>query len=156
MTIAIDRLQLQMIYTHAAAVYPEECCGILLGQKIGNRKIVTEAIATINAWDDAIVSDDFKTSDDLDLTKHSRYIIPPQAIFQAHKRARDLQLEIVGFFHSHPDTLAIPSNCDRDRAWEVYSYPIVSVIRGKVMEIKSWVLDRNGIFEPEEIELVDA
>jgi proteasome lid subunit RPN8/RPN11 len=156
MTIAIDRVQLQVIYTHAAAVYPEECCGILLGKQIDNDKIVTEAIATINAWDEAIFSDDFKTSDDLDRTKHSRYIIPPQAIFQAQKRARELQLEIVGFFHSHPDTQAIPSNCDRDRAWEVYSYPIVSVIRGKVTEIKSWVLDRNGIFQPEEIELVDT
>ncbi len=156
MTIAIDRLQIQVIYTHAAAVYPEECCGILLGRQIGDRKIVTEAISTINGWDNALVSEDFKTNDDLDRTKHSRYIIPPHAIFQAQKRARQLQLEIVGFFHSHPDTLAIPSNCDRERAWEVYSYPIVSVIRGKVTEIKSWVLDRNGIFQPEEIELVDT
>jgi proteasome lid subunit RPN8/RPN11 len=156
MTIAIDRLQLQVIYAHAAAVYPEECCGILLGRQIGNDKIVTEAIVTINAWDDAIVSDDFQTSDDLDRTKHSRYIIHPQAVFQAQKRARELQLEIVGFFHSHPDNPAIPSNCDRGRAWEVYSYPIVSVIRGEVTAIKSWVLDRNGIFQPEEIELVDT
>ena len=154
MTIAIARSQLQVIYTHATAVYPEECCGILLGKQIGDRKIVTEAIATINAWDERIFSGDFQTNDDLDRTKSSRYIILPQAIFQAQKRSLELQLEIVGFFHSHPDAPAIPSNCDRELAWEIYSYPIVSVIQGKVEAIASWVLDCDRIFQPEEIKFV--
>ena len=78
--------------------------------------------------------------------------IDPQAIFQATKRGRDLQLEIVGFFHSHPDYPAVPSLCDRDLAWDVYSYPIVSVMQGKVNDFKSWVLDELGIFQQEEIQ----
>jgi proteasome lid subunit RPN8/RPN11 len=90
----------------------------------------------------------------LDRSKQSRYTIAPPDIFQAQKRGRDLGLEIIGFFHSHPDHPAIPSTCDRDRAWEVYSYPIVSVVQGKASEMKSWLLDGNRIFQPEAIEMI--
>ena len=156
MTLEISSGQLQLIYHHAEAVYPEECCGILLGQLVGTAKIVIKTIATINAWGESASLADLQTpTTEIDRTKHSRYVIPPLAIFQAQKRARELDLEIVGFFHSHPDAPAMPSDCDRDRAWEVYSYPIVSVIGGKVSEIKSWVLDTGCKFKLEEIQVVD-
>jgi proteasome lid subunit RPN8/RPN11 len=160
--LELKSAQIKIIFDRAKAVYPEECCGILLGKIIGNDKIVVEAIATTNAWDEA-GSDDFKQNNDLDSakrrlgqrTKHSRYLIPPQAIFQSQKQARAQQLEIIGFFHSHPDAPAIPSECDRSRAWEIYSYPIVSVIHGEVEAIASWVLDSNGVFQPEEINILE-
>jgi proteasome lid subunit RPN8/RPN11 len=146
MSIEISTSQLQIIYSHAEAIYPEECCGILLGKLKGNMdKVVIEVIPTINIWEGS--------SDEISRTKHSRYIIPPQEIFQAQKRAEDIQLEIIGFFHSHPNTVAVPSECDREQAWEIYSYSIVSVIQGKVRSIASWVLDDNRIFQPEEIKL---
>jgi proteasome lid subunit RPN8/RPN11 len=150
MSIEINATQLQIIYSHAEAIYPEECCGILLGTIASDTddKVVIEVIPTINDWEPT-------ASESISRTKHSRYNIPPQDIFQAQKRARDLQLEIVGFFHSHPNTVAIPSECDRDRAWEVYSYPIVSVIDGKVQAIASWMLDDNRIFQPEEMILTE-
>ena len=145
MTIEISAEQLKVIYNHAESIYPEECCGILLGKIDGTSKMVVEVLPTINAW--------VKTElDQLDQNKHSRYSIDPYDIFTAQKRARDLQLDIIGFFHSHPDYPAIPSTCDRTQAWEVYSYPIVSVINGKVSEIKSWVLDCDGVFQAEEIQ----
>ncbi len=146
MSIEISTPQLKIIYTHAEAIYPEECCGILLGKLKGNMdKVVIEVIPSINIWE--------TSSDEISRTKHSRYIIPPQEIFQAQKRAEDIQLEIIGFFHSHPDTVAVPSECDREQAWEIYSYPIISVIQGKAHSIASWVLDNNRIFQPEEIKL---
>ena len=146
MTIAISAEQLKVIYNHAESIYPEECCGILLGKIDGTSKMVVEVLPTINAW--------VKTElDQLDQNKHSRYSIDPYDIFTAQKRARDLQLDIIGFFHSHPDYPAIPSTCDRTQAWEVYSYPIVSVIKGEVSEIKSWVLDRDGVFQVETIQI---
>ena len=146
MTIEISAEQLKVIYNHAESVYPEECCGILLGKIAGTSKIVVEVLSTINAWGKA-------ESDQVDRNKNSRYSIDPHDIFMAQKRARDLQLDIIGFFHSHPDYPAIPSTCDRTQAWEVYSYPIVSVINGKVSEIKSWVLDRDGVFQAEAIRI---
>jgi proteasome lid subunit RPN8/RPN11 len=146
MTIAISVEQLQVIYNHAESVYPEECCGILLGKMTELSKTVVEVIPTINTWEKA-------ESGEVERSKNSRYSINPQDIFTAQKRARELHLDIIGFFHSHPDYPAIPSTCDRTQAWEVYSYPIVSVINGKVSEIESWVLDSDGVFQLEEIQI---
>jgi proteasome lid subunit RPN8/RPN11 len=151
MTLIINNEQLQIISDRAATIYPEECCGILLGNRTGLTKTVVEVIPTINDWQQLEPS-----PDRIERTKTSRYTIPPQAIFHAQKRGRDLGLEIVGFFHSHPDNPAIPSICDRDLAWEIYSYPIVSVIRGKVSDLKSWVLNSEGIFEQEEIHQIES
>jgi proteasome lid subunit RPN8/RPN11 len=154
MAIIFTPVQIQAISAHAEAIYPEECCGILLG-KIGNfDRTVIEVIPTINAWVSADRVDESNPPNELDRSKQSRYTIAPQDIFQAQKRGRDLDLEIIGFFHSHPDHPAIPSTCDRDQAWEVYSYPIVSVIQGKVSNIESWVLDGDRIFQPEAIQII--
>lgn len=154
MPITISTAQLKTIYEHAEDIYPEECCGILLGKIDGVSKVVVEVIETINTWESE-VTNELTRSDDSNRTKHSRYTISPRDIFQAQKRGRDLQLDIVGFFHSHPDARSIPSTCDRDRAWEIYSYPIISVINGKISDIKSWVLNSEGIFQLEQIQQID-
>jgi proteasome lid subunit RPN8/RPN11 len=149
MTIVISPEQLQIISAHAENAYPEECCGILLGKMHELGKIVVQVIPTMNAWERSEQIADIEIAK----TKNSRYTIAPQYLLQSQKRARDLQLDIIGFFHSHPDHPAIPSTCDRQQAWEVYSYPIVSVIQGKVSDIKSWILDNNRIFQPEDIQV---
>jgi proteasome lid subunit RPN8/RPN11 len=146
MTIEISSVQLKIITDWAETIYPEECCGILLGKIEFDRKIVVEVIPTINDWETPNLPQESHR------TKHRRYSIPPQEIFQAQKRVRDLKLEIIGFFHSHPDYPAIPSACDREQAWEVYSYPIVSVMQGKAIDFKSWVLDIDRVFRLEEIQ----
>jgi proteasome lid subunit RPN8/RPN11 len=152
MTLIINVVQLQLIYTHAENIYPEECCGILLGKIHGDTKTVVEVILTMNVWDKSELVDEVETIDRIERTKTSRYTIAPQDIFQAQIGGRDRQLNIIGFFHSHPDCPAIPSICDRDRAWDVYSYPIVSIIQGKVGDFQSWVLDESGKFQPETIQ----
>ena len=153
MTIVISPAQLQIIYDHAENNYPEECCGILVGKIDLTNKITIEVIPTTNTWVKSDLVTDLDPIEELTKTKHSRYTISPQDIFKAQKKSRDLNLEIIGFFHSHPDYPAIPSVCDRSQAWEIYSYPIVSVINGKVSEINSWVLDHEGIFQSEEIQI---
>jgi proteasome lid subunit RPN8/RPN11 len=153
MTIVFSAAQLKIIYTHAESVYPEECCGILLGQLDELGRAVIEVIPTVNTWDQPKLVDPLNIDIEIERTKHSRYSIAPKDIFLAQKRARDLNLDIIGFFHSHPDYPAIPSICDRDQAWEVYSYPIVSVINGKASTIKSWLLDSSGVFQSEQIQV---
>jgi proteasome lid subunit RPN8/RPN11 len=155
MTIVINHIQLQVIHQHAETIYPEECCGILLGKIDKFTKTVVEVIPTMNIWESAASIDPLNSDAATTRTKTSRYTIPPQDILQAQKRGRDLDLNIVGFFHSHPDYPATPSVCDRDLAWYVYSYPIVSVVNGKVSEIKSWVLDDKGAFQLEVIHQID-
>lgn len=152
MTIAISQAQIQIIVDRAENIYPEECCGLLLGTISGSLKTVVEVVPTVNVWVKPDLADDLADPTEISQTKTSRYTIDSQDLFRATKRGRDLQLEIVGFFHSHPDYPAVPSICDRDLAWDVYSYPIVSVMQGKVNDFKSWVLDSEGIFQQEEIQ----
>jgi proteasome lid subunit RPN8/RPN11 len=151
--IIITSAQLKTIYNHAESVYPEECCGILLGEIAGLTKTAIEVIPTINAWEQTALAANTRVLDELEIvnTKTNRYAVPVEDIFQAQKRGRDLQLEIIGFFHSHPNAPAIPSNCDRQQAWEIYSYPIISVMSGKACDLQSWVLDSDAIFQSEEI-----
>jgi proteasome lid subunit RPN8/RPN11 len=154
MAIIFSSAQIQAISTHAEAIYPEECCGILLGKIAKLDRTVIEVIQTINAWVPADRVNESTPNNELDRSKQSRYTIAPPDIFQAQKRGRGLDLEIIGFFHSHPDHPAIPSTCDRDQAWEVYSYPIISVMQGRVRNIQSWILDGDQIFQPEAIEMI--
>jgi proteasome lid subunit RPN8/RPN11 len=153
MTIVFSSEQLQAISAHAESVYPEECCGILLGKPDKLDRAVVEVILTVNIWEQPELVNPVNINTEIDRTKHSRYTIDPKDIFLAQKRAREINLDLIGFFHSHPDYPAIPSKCDRDQAWEVYSYPIVSVIKGKVSDIQSWILDDNGIFQSEQIQV---
>ena len=159
MTLAISQAQIQIIVDRAEQIYPEECCGILLGTMLQGSgfandrfaKTIIEVIPADNVWMPPNSIDESADINEVSRTKTSRYAIDPQAIFYAQKRGRDLQLEIIGFFHSHPDYPAVPSECDRDLAWDIYSYPIVSVMQGKVNDFQSWVLDSEGIFQQEEI-----
>jgi proteasome lid subunit RPN8/RPN11 len=52
-------------------------------------------------------------------------------------------LEVIGFYHSHPDHPAIPSQYDLDHAWPVYSYIIVSVKAGDSQDLRSWEMEPN-------------
>jgi proteasome lid subunit RPN8/RPN11 len=64
-------------------------------------------------------------------------------------RAASRGLDIVGFYHSHPDHPAEPSRFDLDHAWPNVSYVIVSVRDRLPRELRSWRLraDRSGYHE---------
>jgi proteasome lid subunit RPN8/RPN11 len=148
--IEISPTQRQIIQHHGEQIYPEECCGILLGKVEGARKIVVEVIPTVNGWQDGGLAADVEGRDRV-RSKRDRYIIPPEEILQAQTSGRDRGLDIIGFFHSHPDYPATPSECDRLNAWDIYSYVIISVMGGRGITINSWVLDDHGVFQPETI-----
>lgn len=147
--IKIPAEHLQAICNHAERTYPEECCGIMLG-KIGDEgKTVVEVWETFNAWEEE-KSAEFPASGGV-RGKERTFAIAPLDIIKAQKVARDRQLQIVGFYHSHPDHPAIPSEMDRAIAWAVYSYIIVSVSEGKTGEVRSWCLDEAHQFQEEKI-----
>ena len=110
----------ERLISHAEAEYPRECCGILLGECDGGRKIVRRIMETENT-----VGGEHGTS-------HFR--IDPLAVAKAERE----QLEILGFYHSHPDCEAIPSKEDILHMIEGYSYPIISVRNGKCADINSF------------------
>ncbi len=151
---------LQTMSTHAETTYPEECCGIIFGYLTSEGKTVVEVMPTENAWN-AETAAELPGDDTLDYSKRQRYAIAPQVMLHAQKEARDWaeptaegnrKLNIIGIYHSHTDHPAIPSEYDRQLAWQEYSYIIVSVQNGKAGDIKSWTLDDNHQFQQEAIE----
>lgn len=84
--------------------------------------------------------------------KRNRFLITPQELMRGERYARSRQLDIIGFYHSHPDHPAVPSGYDLDHALPVYSYVIVSVAQGRAGEVQSWELEADrSRFNPESI-----
>jgi proteasome lid subunit RPN8/RPN11 len=141
----------QQIRTQAESLYPEECCGLLLGRTSHGNRILMTVWATENSWNNEMA--DFVYAIEQSGSKCTRFRIAPEVMLQAQKTARDRNLEILGIYHSHPDCPAIPSEFDQAIAWPQYSYLIVSVQQGKVVDMRSWKLDENHQFQAEEIEV---
>jgi proteasome lid subunit RPN8/RPN11 len=117
------------IEAHARRTYPEECCGILLGEFAGARKVVRGTVEIENARRDSA---------------RNRYLMGGDAVRAAEERARRERLEVVGYYHSHPDVPAVPSETDRNEAtWPIYSYVIVCVRQGEIAELRSWSLSED-------------
>lgn len=154
MSLQIDREQNEAIRRHAERDYPNECCGILLGRADGDRKEVLEAVPLPN-----LRLDSQRAQEILPLetpgkeSERNRFLIDPIEQLRVEKDARERKLDVVGYYHSHPDHPARPSIYDRDHAWPSYSYVIVSVERGGAQEMTSWVLtDDRTHFKPEPID----
>jgi proteasome lid subunit RPN8/RPN11 len=138
----ISPRHLQAIGHHASVSYPEECCGVLIGHAGGETSptLVERILSVGNERQDS---------------RHNRYVISPETILSAQKEARALGLDIVGYYHSHPDHPARPSEFDREHAWPGLSYLIVAVERGRVVEARSWRLtDDRESFDEETIDQV--
>jgi len=87
-----------------------------------------------------------------DEEKYHRFLITPEAYMQGEKAARKKGLDIVGFYHSHPNAPARPSQYDLDHAWPFYSYMIVSIMDKSADKMTSWILkDDRSAFDEEDI-----
>lgn len=128
------------IARRAEADYPHEACGILVGRAAARRVEVERVAAGRNVNRE-------RAGD--------RYEIDPQDILAADGAARRDGLEIVGYWHSHPDCPARPSTTDLAAAWEGYSYVIVGVTAAGDTDFHSWRLD-GGRFHEERILPQDA
>lgn len=149
--LKLNAAHLQEIQNHAESTYPEECCGILIGKMQGDTKTLIEVLPTANSWGDEAV-DNFSTiATSKPTSKRDRFSIAPRVLFEVQKETRSRNLDIIGIFHSHPDNPAHPSEFDRAIAWATYSYIIVSVQNGKACDFRSWMLDDEHKFQPEEI-----
>ncbi len=154
MALRFTKLQLESIRAHASREYPNECCGVLLGKADGAEKKVQEVVPLKNLrLDPARAQALLPVDDPARETERNRFLIDPLEQLKVEKDARARGLEILGYYHSHPDHPARPSNYDRDHAWPWYSYAILSVDRGAAKDFTSWVLaeDRSQ-FNAEPIE----
>lgn len=148
MVLTLDSHQLQTIVAHAECTYPEECCGLLLGTTNSTGKTVSDVKLVENTWDAALAGDTASRD------KTHRYRIEPQTMLAAMREARDRSLSIIGIYHSHPNNPAVPSECDRQLAWQQYSYLIVSVRQGQAIDQQSWSLNDEHQFQSEELSII--
>jgi len=141
----------EKIGEHGAKTYPHECCGALLGRE--NWAAGSEKLDGNNEESSRAVVSLFPLVNRREDSPRNRFSVTAEDVREAEKAANAQGLEVIGWYHSHPDHPARPSEYDREHAWPWYSYVIVSVRAGVAQEMTSWRLknDRSA-FEEERIE----
>lgn len=151
--LRLTEIHFSQLADHAQRCYPEECCGLLLGQN----KVVQQVWVTENSWTPEFLAGlPVLSPYHLDQSRRNRFAIAPVDILAAQKYARQHALEIIGIYHSHPDYPAVPSEYDRAIAWDVYSYVILSIQQDQVATVRSWILDGDRQFQEEIIQQIKA
>ena len=133
MALRLDAQVFAAIRAHGSETYPNECCGALIGRD----GAVSETLALPNMTDEG---------------PRTRFRVTPNDYRAAERRADELGAELLGFYHSHPDHPAKPSQYDLDHAWPFFLYVIVSVRDGVSGDMTAWRLreDRSA-FDQEEL-----
>jgi proteasome lid subunit RPN8/RPN11 len=137
--IELCQKSIEAITAHAERDYPYECGGMLIGKFDADKKTVIETFPLENAREEE--------------ARHNRVLILPTDVLKAERYAREKKLDVVGYYHSHPDDKAVPSQYDLDHALPVWSYVIASVVKGKTVDIRSWEMENDrSKFNEEQIE----
>jgi proteasome lid subunit RPN8/RPN11 len=118
------------IRRHGEQTFPHECCGALIGT--GDR--ITAAVPLPNTTEEG---------------PRRRFLVRPSDYRTAEREASERGAELLGFYHSHPDHPARPSQFDLDHAWPNFAYVIVSVMAGVARDMTVWFLqdDRSRFDE---------
>ena len=127
----------EAIRQHGMQTYPNECCGALIGSD-GAAKIVRHVSPLPNTTEEGA---------------RRRFLVRPSDYTQAEADATRLKGELLGFYHSHPDAPARPSQYDLDHAWPFFWYVIVSIQQGQPENMTVWRLaDDRSQFREESLE----
>lgn len=138
MALEISGRDADRIRRYGEEGFPDECCGFLLGEAGEQLRRVFELFRVDNGREDG--------------ERYHRFLITAEAYMRGEKVARGKGLEVLGFYHSHPNAPARPSEYDVDNAWPWYSYIIVPVQEKVAERLTSWVLaDDGAAFREEEL-----
>lgn len=127
--IVLSPQQFRLIEEEGVRSFPDECCGIIYGRATPAGRIVERLEPVRNAFDAG--------------EQYHRFSISPETLMRAEKSAAENGQLVLGFYHSHPDHPARPSEYDREHAWPFYSYIIVSILARKPAAMTSWVLNEQ-------------
>jgi len=118
------------IRRHGQETYPHECCGALVGRE----DRVADVVPLPNTTEEG---------------PRRRFLVRPSDYREAERKAGELGGELLGFYHSHPDHPARPSQYDLDHAWPNFAYIIVAVAQGAAADMTVWFLkeDRSSFDE---------
>ncbi len=123
----ISRTAFEAIEAHGAEGYPDEICGIMLGPQADH------AVTEVRRARNIIVE-----------RSRDRYEIDPLDHIRIQREADSAGLDIIGYYHSHPDHPAQASRFDTERAWAGYVYVIVSIEKGTPVDANAFVADEDG------------
>jgi proteasome lid subunit RPN8/RPN11 len=127
--LTLDAGIAQAIRRHGEETYPHECCGAI----VGRNNSAAAVVALPNTTEEG---------------PRRRFLVRPSDYRLAEQRAGELGAELLGFYHSHPDHPARPSQYDLDHAWPTFAYVIVSVAAGAAADMTVWWLkDDRTTFE---------
>ena len=136
--IQLPRTLLNDIRRHAEGAYPDECCGALLGREEPHARVIHDVVTVDNRR--------------VGTAAQRRFLMTAEDLRIIERNAGSRSLDVVGFYHSHPDHPARPSDYDREHALPWYSYVIVSVKGGAARHVTSWKLQEDrSAFSSEEI-----
>lgn len=127
--IYLTEEHIKQIQMHGESAFPHECGGMLIGHFVNGKKEIVELLPMENAMDES--------------EQHNRVLILPKDVLCAERFAREKRLDVVGYYHSHPDHPARPSQFDLDHALPIWSYVIVSVEKGKAVDLRSWEMEND-------------
>jgi proteasome lid subunit RPN8/RPN11 len=127
--IYLTQKHIEEIERHGESTYPYECGGMLIGSFAENgSKTVVETFPLENSSQE---------------DQKNRVLILPKDLLRVERYAREKKLDVVGYYHSHPEDRAVPSQYDLDHALPVWSYIIVSVLQGKAEDLRSWEMEND-------------
>ncbi len=133
----LRRAMVAKMQRHLEQTYPHEGCGVMLGTK----DAITDIFQGTNIRQDR---------------QEDRFVLDPLDIRHAEEYAKQQGIDVVGFYHSHPDHPARPSATDLESAWDSYYYVIVSIDRGAMNKIGMFRLSEQGDrFVDEEVTIED-
>jgi proteasome lid subunit RPN8/RPN11 len=142
--IRLPASALEPMHEQARGAYPRECCGALLGRNRGGdneSRDVVRAVPLPNAWQGG---------------QERRYLIESETVGELEGQAEREGLELIGFFHSHPDHPAQPSPFDREQAWPWYTYVIIAVRPDAIGPVRAWRLaDDRSAFSEEALTILE-
>jgi len=142
MSLVLSPEQVGQIEREGAAAYPNECCGAMLGRDVADASGVRRVVARLAPLSNSFAADE----------QYHRFSLDARELMQLEKRAAEAGLAVLGFYHSHPNHTARPSETDRRNAWPFYSYVIVAIANRQPVDLTSWQLDESTEqFEQEEI-----
>lgn len=128
--LKLSRSDYEALRAHGEETYPHECCGVLLGKSSADGNHVHKIVRAGNTRTDRA---------------HDRYNIAPEELIRVQRQARGLGLDIVGFYHSHPDHPAQWSKTDFEEAhWVGCSYIITNIDKGNATVTNSFLLTGTG------------
>ena len=126
MRVILERALQKRIFAHLESTYPNEGGGFLLGTQTADTLVITETIPVENVFEAE--------------EQYHRYAMTPLDWARLEDQADERGLTLVGYYHSHPDSPAIPSVYDRDHALPHFSYLITQVQNQQAVEMHAWRL----------------